>query len=156
MRYRSLGLLNLLLREAMSPALLERTPEPSAVMDEIGSVESFHAQGTKAGALLPLYHFNAFECSLRLHRHATLLDLGSGSGQFLIHLAQCRPDIKIIGLELSEAMIRVGRDIIRDNGLDQAIDLRIGDMTNFSQLVPEQIDLVSSVFAFHHAHAAPA
>lgn len=147
-----LELIKLIFREMISLKGLDRCPEPSTVMTDSQSIESFHTQGSEAGALIPIYHFNALAISALLPRDGVLVDLGSGSGQFLSYFARCRPDSKIIGFDLSEKMIEAGEKALRNSnaGIGGNIRLCIGDMTNFSALIPEQINVISSIFAFHH------
>lgn len=142
----------LVLREALSPVLLTRCPEPTAVMDDPHSVASFHEQG--AAALLPIYHFNALAISRLAPANGLILDLGSGSGQFLAYLARHRPDLKIIGLDLSGAMVDRGGRMLSNTGLSNHVDLRVGDMTDFYHRAPEQVDVITSVFSMHHLPAS--
>jgi SAM-dependent methyltransferase len=119
-------------------------------MDDPGSVMAFHQQGAQTGPLLPIYHFNAVATSRRVPAGGTVLDLGSGSGQYLAYLAACRPDIRVIGVDLSPTMIAIGREALRDAGLAGRVELIEGDMTDFVDLAPGRVDLVSTVFALHH------
>lgn len=145
-----LSLINLILREMLTSDRTERCPEPSSVMRDPRNVESFHDQGGDRDALIPVYHFNALAISALLPLGGTLIDLGSGSGQFLSHLARCRPDCRIVGLDLSEEMVSVGERSLRTSGLDAMVRLHVGDMTSFSRDISERVDVVSSIFAFHH------
>ena len=145
-----LRLMRLILREALRGGGLERCPEPSPVMIGLQNVESFHDQGAERGALVPVYHFNALAISSLLPYGGMLVDLGSGSGQFLSHFARCRTDSRIIGLELSEGMVNVGNRALREAGLSTSVRLDLGDMTQFSDRVSEKVDVVSSIFSFHH------
>jgi SAM-dependent methyltransferase len=150
MAFSGFKLFKLILREAVHATELERCPEPSSVMENPTNVESFHAQGADKGALIPIYHFNALAISSLLPYCGSLVDLGSGSGQFLSSLARYRPDCRIIGIELSEGMVNLGNKALRESNLDTAIRLDIGDMTRFSWQISERVDIVSSIFAFHH------
>ncbi len=150
MSFSTFNIAKLILRELFSPDVLKRKPEPSLEMTSEVSVNSFHAQGSTEGAQIPVYHFNALACSSLLPKNGLMLDLGSGSGQFLAYMARCRPDIKIIGLELSEQMVTLGRRYIKSENLEGIIELKIGDMTDIRHFVKEKIDLISSVFSFHH------
>jgi len=47
-------------------------------------------------------------------------------------------------------MISVGRKFLTELELNQRVELRLGDMTKFSDQIPEQIHAVSCVFALHH------
>ncbi|MEJ2651764.1 MAG: class I SAM-dependent methyltransferase [Gammaproteobacteria bacterium] len=138
----------MLAREAFSRPRLERQPEPTAEMEDPENVLAFHAQG--AGPLVPVYHFNALATSRLLRPGGTVFDLGSGSGQYLAYLARLRPDARVIGLELSSSMASIGQRFLADSGLNDRVELRTGDMTSFTRHAPENIDVISSVFALHH------
>jgi SAM-dependent methyltransferase len=138
------------LREAVSSPRLDRCPEPTAVMDDPEHVEAFHAEGRSNGSLMFAYHFNALATSRLLPSGGTLLDLGCGSGQHLSYVARCRPDVSIIGLDLSEEMLKLGNRTLDTMDLKSRVHLRIGDMTAFSRQIPERVDAISSVFALHH------
>lgn len=150
MAFSWVGLLKLLIRESLFAEGLKRCPEPSPVMKDPQHVASFHDQGADRGALIPVYHFNVLAISALLPYEGTILDLGSGSGQFLRYLAKCRPDCRIIGIDLSEGMVITGNRALRESGLKGDVRLEIGDMTRFSCQISERIDIVSSIFAFHH------
>lgn len=145
-----LSLINLIFREMLTSDRTERRPEPSSVMRDPQNVKSFHDQGGGSNALIPVYYFNALAVSALLPQGGTLIDLGSGTGQFLSYLARCRSDCRIVGLELSEEMVSVGERSLKTSGLDARIRLHVGDMTNFSRYISERVDVVSSIFAFHH------
>ena len=128
---------------------MRRCPEPAA-MESPSSVEAFHAEGESTGALRSIYHFNALAMSRLLPRGATVVDLGCGSAQYLLYLAQCRPDIQVVGLDLSEAMVRLGNRSLERAGFAGRVRLHIADMTHFKHQIPDSVDLISSVFALHH------
>ncbi|WP_300458579.1 class I SAM-dependent methyltransferase [Desulfobacula sp.] len=144
------GILDLLIPELMCRTQLQRKPEPDLLMEREENVKFFHNQGKMDGPLIPIYHFNALATSRLVPLNGTVLDLGSGSGQYLVYLANLRKDITIIGLELSEEMIKIGNAAIEAAGLDDRITLSIGDMTSFNSLIPSNVDVISSIFAFHH------
>lgn len=150
MKFRTLNLIDLLLSEAVSPRRLQRAPEPDVVMDDPDNVRAFHDQGDPSGHLLPVYHFNAVATSRLLPHGGTLVDLGSGSGQYLIYLARCREDIRIIGFDLSGEMVSLGNAVIKEAGMEQRVNLMVGDMTDFSDRIHDRVDVISSIFAFHH------
>lgn len=143
-----LKLAAMLARERLSPPRVARRPEPTATMDDEAQVAAFHAQG--ATDFLPIYHFNALAVSRLVPEGGTVLDLGSGSAQYLAYLARCRPDVRIIGLDLAPRMVETGRRMLTEEGLADRVDLRVGDMTRFSDLIVGDIHLVSSVFSLHH------
>jgi SAM-dependent methyltransferase len=144
----------MLLREALSPPRLERRPEPIAEMDRIVNAGAYDQQGPPAGPLLPIVHLNALATSRLVRRGGCVLDLGSGSGRNLAYLARCRPDLRIIGIELAETMVSIGRRYLADCGLSERVELRLGDMTCFRRDLDVDVDLVSSIFALHHLPTA--
>ncbi|MDY7034592.1 MAG: class I SAM-dependent methyltransferase [Thermodesulfobacteriota bacterium] len=150
MKFRTINLIGLLLSEAIAPHRLQREPEPEVLMEKPDNVKAFHDQGNSSGYLLPVHHFNAVASSKLLPYGGTLLDLGSGSGQYLMYLAMCREDIRIIGLELSSEMVSLGNAVIKKNGLDLRVKLIQGDMTDFHDQIDRGFDVISSIFSFHH------
>jgi SAM-dependent methyltransferase len=143
-----LRVLRLMVREAVLPRSLARTPEPTAAMDSAGSIAGFDEQG--ASSLLPIYRFNALAIHRLAPRGARIVDLGCGTGRFLAYLAARRPDLDILGLDFSEEMIRVGRQHLAGAGLDGRVRLRCGDMREFRKFAPARTDLVTSIFSLHH------
>ncbi len=150
MKRKAIDLPLMLLRETLCSPRLARQPEPSIEMDNPDNIAAFHEQGQPSGPLLPIYHFNAMATSRLLPKGGTLLDLGSGSGQYLAYLARCRPDIRIVGVELASGMIEKGQIFLQEEHLEDRIELRQGDMTRVSTLVPEPVHAISSVFSLHH------
>ncbi len=58
---------------------------------------------------------------------ARLLDLATGTADVAVQLANAAPDAKVIGSDPSEAMLRVGREKLRDLALEDRITLEVGD-----------------------------
>lgn len=143
-------MLSMLVRENLSAGRLSRTPEDLLVMDVPHQVEAWHAQGANDGPIVPVYHFNALACSRLTPTNATVVDLACGSGRFAAYLARLRPDLQIVGLDLSEPMIQVGNQALREEGLADRVELRFGDMASFSRDAPAETSLISCVFAMHH------
>jgi arsenite methyltransferase len=133
-------------RERLTRNVGPRQPEPM-VMDELqGAVEYDEAGAT---LLVPLHHFSALTLSDLLPEGGTLVDLGCGSGRLLARLARGRPDVKLIGLDLSEPMLDIGRQLLTQEGLADRVELRIGDITSFDAELPERPDVVSCNLALH-------
>lgn len=137
----------LLVREWLASRTLIRTPE-SAQMNDAEQVQAFHEAGKRY--LQGLYHFNARAIARMAPKGGTVVDLGSGSAQFLAYLGRARPDLRVIGIELAERMVAQGRELLADQGLNERVDLRHGDMTDFVRLTQESVSVVSSVFSLHH------
>lgn len=58
-----------------------------------------------------------------------ILDVATGTGDFAIEALKLNPE-KIIGIDISEGMLKVGREKIKNLGADQIIELQKGDSEN--------------------------
>lgn len=125
-----------------------RVPEPM-VMDEPPAAAAFHEAGDLHGPLGPQYELCARGMSRLLRRDGVVMDLGSGSGRYLALLAQRRPDIRILGVELSVPMLTLGNRLLVGENLEGPVQLVHGDMTDCVRLMPERVDLLSCVLALH-------
>jgi demethylmenaquinone methyltransferase / 2-methoxy-6-polyprenyl-1,4-benzoquinol methylase len=66
---------------------------------------------------------------LQIIRPKVLLDVATGTGDFAIQAMDLKPE-KIIGIDISEGMLEVGRKKITKLKLDGIIELRSGDSEN--------------------------
>lgn len=55
-----------------------------------------------------------------------ILDIATGTGDFAIEALKLDPE-KVIGVDISEGMLRVGREKLKKKGLDDKIELHKGD-----------------------------
>lgn len=55
-----------------------------------------------------------------------ILDIATGTGDFAIEALALNPD-KVIGVDISEGMLEMGRKKIKKKGLDDKIELQLGD-----------------------------
>ena len=55
-----------------------------------------------------------------------ILDIATGTGDFAIEALKLNPD-KVIGVDISEGMLAMGREKMKKKGYDDRIDLRLGD-----------------------------
>jgi SAM-dependent methyltransferase len=117
-------------------------------MTSAGSIAGFDDEGTRA--LLPIYRFNALAIDRLAPMGAHLVDLGCGSARFLAYLATRRPDLRILGIDLAEDMLSLGRQHLATAGLDRRVCLLQGDMRDFRGLLRSPADIVTSVFSMHH------
>lgn len=86
-----------------------------------------------------LNHFLSLGIDIRWRRKAIkeltllapklILDVATGTGDFAIQALDLHPD-KVIGIDISEGMLDVGRTKIIERNLDQKIELRSGDSEN--------------------------
>jgi tRNA (cmo5U34)-methyltransferase len=145
-----LGLLSMLVREHLAGGELPRTPESMLVMDSEQQVSAWHSQGADDAPIAPVYHLNALACSRFAPIGSTVVDLGCGSGRFAAYLARFRPDVHVVGFDLSTPMVDVGNEALRQQGLASRVELRVGDMTAFVSSLPAKTALINCLFALHH------
>ena len=93
-----------------------------------------------------VYRRFAAELAGALAPGARVLDVGTGPGYLLAHLARERPDLQLIGMDLSYRMIHGGREAA---GLKiQRLDHLVGDAQALP--FPEGVfDQVAATFTFH-------
>ncbi len=63
---------------------------------------------------------------LKANHPKTILDIATGTGDFAIEALALKPE-KVIGVDISEGMLEVGRKKIRKKNLDHLIQLQTGD-----------------------------
>ncbi len=65
--------------------------------------------------------------SLALPEGASVLDLATGTGDLALLIARAAPTSRVVGLDPSEKMLEVARRKVAEAGLDERIELVIGD-----------------------------
>jgi len=55
-----------------------------------------------------------------------ILDIATGTGDFAIEALKLNPE-QVIGIDISEGMLQVGREKMRKNGYNRVIELKFGD-----------------------------
>ncbi len=86
-----------------------------------------------------LNHFLSFGIDIRWRKKAIamlaegkpkfILDVATGTGDFAIEALKLNPD-QIIGVDISEGMLEIGRKKMKANGHEAVIELRTGDSEN--------------------------
>ena len=66
---------------------------------------------------------------LKKHQPKQILDIATGTGDFAITALRLNPD-KVTGIDISEGMLAVGREKIISKGLQNKIELKLGDSEN--------------------------
>ncbi|GAB3890091.1 bifunctional demethylmenaquinone methyltransferase/2-methoxy-6-polyprenyl-1,4-benzoquinol methylase UbiE [Spirosoma agri] len=56
----------------------------------------------------------------------TILDIATGTGDFALEALALKPE-KIIGVDISEGMLAIGREKMKQRGVDKLIEMRSGD-----------------------------
>jgi cyclopropane-fatty-acyl-phospholipid synthase len=83
---------------------------------------------------------------LDLREGEQVLDVGCGWGSFAIHAAR-QYGVHVLGVTLSEQQVRLGRERVREAGLEDLVELRVAD---YRELGDRQFDAVSSIGMVEH------
>ena len=59
-----------------------------------------------------------------------LLDIATGTGDFAIEAVKQMPDLKVIGIDISNEMLEIGNRKMLKKGLENSIELHYGDSEN--------------------------
>lgn len=57
----------------------------------------------------------------------TILDLATGTADLAIALAKHNPQSHIVGMDISEKMLEIGKEKVKQQGLESQIELHLGD-----------------------------
>ena len=83
------------------------------------------------------------------HKPQTLLDIATGTGDFAILAAEMLKPDKLVGADISEGMMEIGRKKVREKGLDSVISFEKEDCTALSY--PEAtFDAVTAAFGIRN------
>jgi demethylmenaquinone methyltransferase/2-methoxy-6-polyprenyl-1,4-benzoquinol methylase len=66
---------------------------------------------------------------LKQYKPSTILDVATGTGDFAIEALRLNPS-RIVGVDISEGMLEVGRKKIKTLGVSEKIALQLGDSEN--------------------------
>jgi cyclopropane-fatty-acyl-phospholipid synthase len=83
---------------------------------------------------------------LALQEGERVLDVGCGWGSFAIHAAT-HYGVSVLGVTLSEEQVRLGRERVREAGLEDRVTLRLAD---YRELGGERFDAISSIGMVEH------
>lgn len=78
------------------------------------------------------------------YRNPHILDVATGTGDFAIASLKYHPSA-VVGIDLSEQMLRMGKEKLKKKGLDGIIKLQAGDSENL-QFAGETFDAVTVAF----------
>ncbi|MCG8442111.1 MAG: methyltransferase domain-containing protein, partial [Caulobacterales bacterium] len=92
----------------------------------------------------------AAELSRHVPEGGVVLDLACGPARFLGCLLAGRPDLRAVGLDLSQAMLDRARDNLAEAGLSDRVTLVRADWTEADRAAPGAVDAVSCLSALHH------
>ncbi|MGH2890300.1 MAG: class I SAM-dependent methyltransferase [Solirubrobacteraceae bacterium] len=86
---------------------------------------------------------------LGLRAGERVLDVGCGWGSFAIHAAR-EHGVHVLGVTLSEEQVKLGRERVREAGLEDRVQLRVAD---YRELAGERFDAISSIGMVEHVGA---
>ena len=79
----------------------------------------------------------------------TILDLGCGDGSVLRETVKTCPGISATGVDINPHTLEMGRRKNVDAGLQDQIDLQVGDVTDLSRFKDSAFDWVYAINVFH-------
>lgn len=77
-----------------------------------------------------------------------ILDVGCGFASVDIEIAKAFPQSEIIGIDMGEALMDIGRKLVREAGLENQIKLIKGDAHDLA-FGDKEFDLVVNTFLLH-------
>src|SRR5213080_1033785 len=125
----SLAVLRVLLRELTTRERAARVPEPCAIMDEPENVEAYLRAGIIERVLAPVYLYSAAQVCDVIRPGDLVLDLGCGPATKLGVVARLNPDVRFVGVDASEPMLKAGRAHLLAEGVSN-VELRQNDITD--------------------------
>lgn len=82
-----------------------------------------------------------------------VLDLGSGTGGFLIQFARQEPTLRGVGVDMSEAAVEQARRTAAAHGLEDRLTFHVGEVGAGPLPLPddavESVDLITAMFMLH-------
>ena len=79
----------------------------------------------------------------------TILDIATGTGDFAILLANLLKPEQLIGADISEGMMKIGREKVKQQGLDSVIEFKKEDCMELS-FADETFDAVTAAFGIRN------
>ena len=108
-----------------------------------------------------LNHFLSFGIDIHWRKKAVkmlvkeqpklILDVATGTGDFALEALSLKPS-KIIGVDISEGMLEVGRKKMLERGVSEIVEMRTGDSEN----LPFQENMFDAIIDVSVTSSAPA
>src|SRR5262245_6791550 len=125
-------------------AMLERVLEPE-VMDSAEEARDYDAMDHTT--VNRVFVDDLLAVSDR--RDNILLDVGTGTAQIPIELCRRLDQVQVVGIDLAEHMLRVGRENVRRAGLEKRIDLVLCDAKRMSGQAESFGGVISNSIVHH-------
>ncbi len=78
-----------------------------------------------------------------------ILDVATGTGDFAIQAVQILEPESLLGIDISEGMMQIGKEKIKEAGLDKVINFQKDDCTHLS-LSSDQFDAITVAFGIRN------
>ena len=85
----------------------------------------------------------------KLNLAGNLIDLGCGSGNLIIQIANSFPNLELIGVDVSNEIISIAEKQAKEHSVESRITFKIGNVTNLP-FPDNSIDFIVSTFSLHH------
>ena len=145
----SLPVLQPLARELVRRERSPRRTEPDLVMDDPEKVAAYTRAGREDGVMAPDYLFPCAQVCEVIRPGDTVVDLGCGPATQLAMVARLNPDVRFVGVDLSEEMLERARAYGAEQGLGN-VAFQQADVTDLGFLGDASVDAVFSTVALHH------
>jgi cyclopropane-fatty-acyl-phospholipid synthase len=86
---------------------------------------------------------------LGLQQGERVLDVGCGWGSFAIHAAT-HYGVSVLGVTLSEEQVKLGRERVREAGVEDRVTLRLADYRELDPRPSQRFDAISSIGMVEH------
>jgi len=142
---------SMLVRQQFSRQTLNRQPEPSSLTEQHENVVQYdRVLGTKLAVAYAAGLMVVERARLSTGQGGSAIDLGCGPGHFTLCLARYLGFGRVLGIDLSAPMVEVGNRNAAEQGLEAAIQFRVGDITRLAEVPADEFDLSSFTQAAHH------
>jgi len=141
--------LPLIIGQSFGTQQLERRPEPSAVTADADHVEQYDRVMTTKLAVAYAVGLEVIYRTRRVPKHGSALDLACGPGHFSLCLAKYLELDSLVGVDLSQRMVKVAGKNARAQGLTQA-SFAVADVTDLADYPDGSLDLTTFTDAAHH------
>jgi SAM-dependent methyltransferase len=118
-------------------------------MDDPAKVAAYNKAGEVEGVMAPVYLFHGANACEVIKPGDVVVDLACGPANQLAMIARLNPQVRFIGVDLSDPMLARARERIRESGLTN-VEFRRGDITYLPDFADRSVDAAISTMALHH------
>jgi len=142
-------LVSIAMREGVAFNKMDRRLPPGLTAPDVGLPASFALDLQVYHQMFPAYHFNAIAASHMLPPNGVFVHFGVDAVQYLMYLAQKRPDVYIIGLEPRFDSVAQQIQAIVASELTNRMQIVHVEMDQLSETVPDVADVFSTTFSLN-------